>query len=223
MKQCERCRVTVAGSAVRCPLCQHTLTDNGDGCQPPDVFPNVQGIYNTHEMFFRVLLFVLIAISVITVMLDLMLPERDMWSLFVVAGAVCVWLGVLMAIRRRGNFHKRLLDCALLVLPLSLLWDYLTGWHLWSVEYVIPIFLMCCMAVAVIVAWVLHLPPDRFVIYLLILMLLGALPAVLLAVGLCNQTIPSFLCVTTSLLLLAAQLVFRWELTTGEMRRRLHF
>lgn len=220
MKTCERCKVNVAGGFTKCPLCQHTLID--DGKDQEDTFPVIETIYNTHSLFFRILIFCLLAASIISIMLDLMIPSKKYWSLLVTVGAACVWLSVATAIRRRGAFHKKLTDMTLLISCFSVLWDYLTGWHRWSIDYVIPVTLICCMLIAAILAWVLKLPSGRFAIYLLFLNMCGLVPAIFLIAGWNNQCIPSFLCVTVSLLMFAALLVFQWSMVKNEIKRRLH-
>lgn len=220
MKTCERCKVTVAGGFTKCPLCQHALAD--DGKEQQDTFPVIETIYHTHSMFFRILIFCLIAVSIISTMLDLMIPDQKFWSLLVTVGAVCIWLSVVTAIRRRGAFHKKLMNMALLISLFSLVWDYLTGWHRWSIDYVIPVTFICCMLIASILAWVLKLPAERFAVYLLLLNLCGLVPAIFLITGWNLQRVPSFICITVSLLLFAALLVFQWSMVKNEIKRRLH-
>ena len=220
MKTCERCRVTVAGGFNKCPLCQHPLTD--DGQNQPDVFPVIETVSYTHGLFFKILIFCLISVSIVSVMLDLMMPEQNLWSLLVTVGAACVWLSVVTAIRQRSAFHKKLMDMGLLISLFSLLWDYLTGWHRWSIDYVIPVTFICCMLIAAILGWVLKLPSEHFAVYLLILNLCGLIPTLFLLAGWNLHRLPSFICVTVSLLLFTSLMVFQWQMVKNEVRRRLH-
>lgn len=220
MKTCARCRVTVAGGFNKCPLCQHTLTD--DKTPQPDIFPVIETVGYTHGLFFKILLFGLIAVSIISIMLDFMIPEQNFWSLLVTLGAVSIWVSIVATIRRRGAFHRKLMDMGLLIGLFSLLWDYMTGWHRWSIDYVIPITFICCMLIAAILGWVLKLPSEHFTIYLLILNLCGLFPTLFLLAGWNKTRVPSFICVTVSLLLFAALLVFQWPMVKNEARRRLH-
>lgn len=220
MKTCARCRVTVTGGFNKCPLCQHTLADDGE--PQPDIFPVIETVAYTHGLFFKILLFGLIAVSTVSIMLDFMIPEQNFWSLLVTLGAVSIWTSVVTTIRRRGAFHRKLMDMGFLIGLFSLLWDYLTGWHRWSIDYVIPITFICCMLIAAILGWVLKLPSEHFVVYLLILNLCGMIPTLFLLTGWNKTRLPSFICVTVSLLLFAALLVFQWPMVKNEARRRLH-
>lgn len=220
MKRCERCKVSVSGGFAKCPLCQHTLSESGMVSQ--EAFPVIETFTHTHSLFFKILLFCLVAVSIIAIMLDFMIPDINFWSLLVTTGAACIWLGIVTAIKQRGAFHKKLMDMALLISGLSPVWDYLTGWHRWAIDYVIPINFICCIMIAAIVAWLLKLPSEQFAIYLLLLGLLGLTPALFLIFGWNRYLLPSFLCVTVSLLFFAALLVFQWDIVKNEVRRRLH-
>lgn len=120
----------MTGSGSKCPLCQHTLSD--DGVESPDVFPRIETISHTHGLLLRCLLFGLISVSIVAVMLDWMFPDKTFWSGFAVAGAACVWISVRIAITGRGNIMKKLLNLSILISPLSVIWDIATGWHRWS-------------------------------------------------------------------------------------------
>ena len=221
MKTCGRCKVTVTGGFSKCPLCQHTLIDDGEEDQF-EPFPVIETFYHTHNLFFKILLFSLICVSIIAIMLDFMIPDINFWSLLITIGAGCVWLSVVTAVRRQGAFHKKLLDMAFLVSLLSLLWDFLTGWHKWSIDYVIPIAFICCMLIAVIVAWLLKLPSEQFAVYLLIFGFLGLIPALFLIFQWNRHPLLTFICVTISLLFFAALLVFQSAMVKNEIKRRMH-
>lgn len=221
MKFCERCHVSVSGSFSKCPLCQNSLADGKD--ESPDTFPVIETIYHTHSMFFKALLFTLLAAVIISTMFDIMMPQSRFWSLWVDLGAICIWLGVVTAIKRKGAIHRKLVDMALLSSALAIVWDFFTGWHRWSIDYVLPCVFICCMLIAVILAVVMKMSAQRFAFYILILALLGFLPAISLAAGWNRQRIPSFVSITVSLLVLAAMIIFQRPTTQNELRKRLHF
>ncbi len=220
MKHCARCGVSVVGSGIKCPLCQHGLTD--DGVESPDVFPQIETIAHTYGLLLRCLLFGLIAISILAVMLDWMFPDKKFWSGFVLAAAACVWISVRTAIVSRGNIMKRMLNFSILVSLLAVIWDFATGWHRWSIDFVVPCTFLSVMLTITILSRILKMPAERYLIYLLFLLLFGLIPAIFLFTNWNHHRLPSFLCITCSLLLFSAHLVFDLPKMKGELRRRLH-
>ena len=50
---------------------------------------------------------------------------------------------------------------------LAVLWDVFTGWHRWSLNYVVPSLCVFAMAGMAVIARVLHLRVEDFFIYLI--------------------------------------------------------
>ena len=53
-----------------------------------------------------------------------------------VAGA---WVIIVVGVRKFKNIPKNILYETVISAILCLLWDYVIGWHGWSVDYVLPI------------------------------------------------------------------------------------
>lgn len=217
---CERCGVSVKGSPRKCPLCQANLSGTPDGGR--ETFPVIDTIYHRNSRYFQLLMFLFLTASIVSVAVNLRYPDTGLWSLGVVAGAACVWLSLVAAIRRRHGILKKLTDQAVLLSGLSVVWDALTGWHGWSIDFVIPIVFVCTMLIVSILARVMHLPPGSYVIYLVLLILFGTIPAVFVAAGWSRVDFPAYVCVTVSLISLSAMLIFRGRELREELTRRLH-
>ncbi|MEG1773418.1 MAG: DUF6320 domain-containing protein [Oscillospiraceae bacterium] len=218
MRRCERCNVSVSGSHEKCPLCQGSLR----GEPTPDVFPVLDSVYRRHGMLFKTLLFLSITVSITAVAFNLKFPNTGWWSLLVVAAAGCIWLWLFTVLRRRSNILNDLTNQALLLGVLSLLWDWLTGWHGWSIDYVIPLTFVCTMITVSIVAQVMRLPAESYLVYLFLLISFGIIPAVFIAANWSHTDIPSYICVTISLISLAALLIYERRAMHAELKRRLH-
>lgn len=220
MKACTHCQIQYEGEAERCPLCNSRLQSDGVLCQ--DVFPPIETVYHTHGFFFRCLIFGMLASCIVAVMLNFLLPNRGAWSLFIIGGCISGWLTIVNALRRRGNLLKLLHDQLILLGVISLAWDYAMGWHRWSIDYVIPFAISSTVLAAFCIAYAFRISTQKSLIYLQLLTLWGLLPGVFLLFHLPLRTLPSFYCVTQSLLLWAGLLVFRWPRIKAELYRRLH-
>ncbi|MFQ8599809.1 MAG: DUF6320 domain-containing protein [Oscillospiraceae bacterium] len=220
MKTCENCRLQVAGNREYCPLCQAELTGEGDPEQ--EAFPKIPTVYKQHTLFFRILLFSSIAGGVIALALNFMLPQSGWWSLFVLLGLGCTWASLAIAVRKRGNIPKNLLYQVVLISLLAALWDWVTGWRGWSIDYVVPLVCICAMVAMSVLARVLRLRIQDYMIYLCIDAVFGVVPIVFFLTGVLRVVYPALICVAGSLISLAALLVFEGQNMLLELKRRLH-
>ncbi|ERI98149.1 DUF6320 domain-containing protein [bacterium 210820-DFI.6.52] len=220
MKYCEQCKLTVTGQRSRCPLCQSVLRDEGEPYE--EVFPVIPTVYNRFQFFFKLLIFASAVLGIVSVVINLLLPQSGVWSLFVLGGIGCLWVFLFIAVRKRNNIPKNILWQVAVAILFCLLWDLFTGWHGWSVDYVVPSICVAAMAALAVTAKVFRLVVGDFLFYLLISVLFGILPVISILLGWVQVLYPSLICVGCSLVSLAAVLIFQGENMKREWRRRMH-
>ena len=220
MKICERCAVTVSGGFVKCPLCQNAL--KGENANEYEVFPFVPLVKHKHYTLYRFLQLCSSVIVIASLSINWMLPQTGYWSLFVLAGVACVWLSLVTAIQKRKNILKNLAYQVTIVSVLSVLWDIFTGWNGWSVDFVIPISFVCVMAATAVLARILRMQTDVYIIYSFLLILYGIIPAIFVVSGLSAVIFPSVICAACSLFSLAALLIYEGRGMIEELKRRMH-
>jgi hypothetical protein len=220
MKTCEKCAVSVSGGFGKCPLCQNTLI--GEEQNEYETFPFIPLVINKHSLLFRLLLLCSALAVIISFTVNWMLPQSGFWSLFVVAGVACLWVSLLTAIRKRHNILKNLSYQVTIISILSVLWDVFTGWHGWSVDYVVPIAFTSVMTATAILARILKMQTETYMVYSVLLIVYGIIPAIFVLSGLSAIIYPSLICVAGSLLSLAALLIFEGRNMIEELKRRLH-
>ena len=220
MKTCEKCNISITGGFMKCPLCQNTLA--GEDNNGTATFPFIPFVIHEHGLLFRLLMLCSVSVVIITVMINLMIPQHGFWSLFVVAGIACMWISLAIIIHKRHNILKNLIYQVTAVSVLSVLWDVFTGWYGWSVDYFIPITFVSAMSATAILAQILKLPTGTYIIYSFLLILYGIIPAVFIVSGISSIIYPSLICVAGSLLSLAALLIFEGKNMIEELKRRLH-
>ena len=135
MKHCDKCKIDVRGEFERCPLCQNKLT----GESTPYEFPKVQSFYEKYEKIFKFAILVTSSLSIISIAVNILLPQSGHWSLFVLFGVICFWLTTNICIKKRQVISQNIAAEAVIISILCVIWDKFTGWHGWSVDYVIPI------------------------------------------------------------------------------------
>ena len=164
MRYCEKCRVTVRDSREDCPLCQGPLSGEPEPC----VFPSLPDDHPPYHLLIRGMVFLSIAAVVICFAINAIVPSSSWWALFVAAGIACMWVCLWSVIRQRNNIPKNILWLVFWLSLLAVLWDVFTGWHRWSLNYVVPSLCVFAMAGMAVIARVLHLRVEDFFIYLII-------------------------------------------------------
>ena len=220
MKYCEKCKVKVAEDREQCPLCQGMLAGEYDGCG--GTFPHIPTIYRQFNLFFRILILVSVAAVVISLAVNIIFPQGGWWSVIVAAGVGSMWISLFVAIRKRKNIPKGLLYQVVVLSVLCVLWDWLTGWRGWSIDFVVPIVSVAAMAVMAILSKVLRLNIGDHIIYFILDGVFGVIPLVFFFTGCLHIPYPSIICVATSIISLTAILVFQGGNIRAELRRRLH-
>ncbi|MCD8098638.1 MAG: DUF6320 domain-containing protein [Lachnospiraceae bacterium] len=164
--------------------------------------------------------FICVAVSIICCMINYMLAGCLGWAWFVVAGALCAWLLVEVAHKKRRNLLKNVTWQLVLISAIGVLWDVFTGWHGWSVNYLIPIGVLTALGSMPIIALVQHLEKQEYLFYLIQACALGFLPAILMFAGVVSRPVFSTLCTGVSLLVLAGMAIFQGRDVWKEMQKK---
>ncbi|WP_458862997.1 DUF6320 domain-containing protein [Acidaminobacterium chupaoyuni] len=218
MRYCRYCKVMVRSEGQKCPLC-HNLLPPGES---EEIYPRIPTVYRQFHLFFRILLFCSVVLAVVSITVNLLIPESGHWWAYVVAALACVWLLLTAAIRKRQNLLKSLLYQTTLLLLLSVFWDAATHWRGWSLTYALPAICVCAMVAMTVLNKVLRLHVAQQLIYLLLLIFYGNLPALFVALDLVSVSWPSLICVGCSVIFLAGVLIFKGKAMAEELRRRFH-
>ena len=217
MKYCENCKISVRGTYSHCPLCNAVLTGEAE----ESAFPALESHHKRRKLWLSILALASVAGCVVCGTINFLLQGMP-WSLFVFAGVACFWLTFSLAIYKGRNIPKTLVWEGFLVSALAVVWDLGTGWHAWSIEYVLPIVCMGVMVTLSIFARLYRVPSGSFIVYICLDALLGIVQLVLLFTGLVEVPLPSLLSIGLCVVTLAALFLFRGRNAKEELRRRLH-
>ena len=196
--------------------------DTVDTTGSSPIFPHIPLLKHKHVFLLKMLQLCSFAAVLAAVVINWILPQTGYWSLILIAGVACMWVSVIVAVKKRSNILKNITYQMNIACGLSVLWDYFTGWHGWSVDFIVPIAFASAMAAITIVNYVLKMQTGDYIIYSFVLGFYGIIPAILMRAGLVNMAIPSLICVAASLLSLATLLIFEGRNMAAELRRRLH-
>lgn len=219
MQYCEHCKVNIRGKRKYCPLCQNTLQGNGN--EDDEIVPAIPVTYH-YNLIVRIMMFISICIVVISFAINATFHVDVNWPMFILAGILCIWISLAMVIRKRHNVPKGIIWQVTIISVLTVIWDWRTGWHGWSLDFVIPIALVVAMIVMAVTAKIMHLKIRDFIIYLLLDAIFGIIPFIFLLFGILKVVYPSIICVTVSAISLSALLLFGGENIREELDKRMH-
>ena len=218
MKHCDKCKIDIRGGGKRCPLCQSKLSGESDEV----MFPRIATTLEKYMLFVKLLILGTVTAGAAAVAVNLILPETGMWSAFVVLGISCFWIGLVVAYKRRNNLPKNITSQVVLISALCFLWDYVTGWHNWSVDYVLPIACSAGMISLGILARLLNLPKGDYIVCMVLDIVFGTVPLVLFLTGMTTVSIPSVICAGLSVVAFVFILLFEGADIKEEIVRRMH-
>lgn len=221
MKYCAKCKVNVAGSREKCPLCQHNLTVI-DKEPNEESFPFIERKRRAFSLFWKIFSLVSFVVVVASMVVNAQFPQSGNWWRFVVCGVICAWACIGIAIKKRKNILKNVFYETSIIALLVVFWDYFTGWHNWSLEFAVPIIFAVSMLVMALLAKILRICAEEHLVYLWVLIIFGIIPQFFLVKNILIVRLPSLICVGISGILFFVLLVFEGKKMWQELKKRLH-
>ena len=220
MKKCYKCNVDLNIANNTCPLCHNDL---GKDKENNSVFPIIPTIYTKHNLLYKILAFLSMLAIVICVFINSVVNKDVSWSLFVIAGITCFWLTLTTAIKTRNNFMRLLFGEFNLVIISSILWDYFTGFYMWSINYVLPLTCITYIVAMFIMRIFFKFYIKDYVFYITLNSFIGLVPAILLIFDIVTVKWPSMTSVIISVFMMSLMYVFNKKSFKKELERRFHF
>lgn len=220
MQYCKRCRVIIENPSGRCPLCQGQL--EGEPEKDGQMFPDMTRVRSRIALGFRIFTFFCIALVIVSVAINVLIPSEVFWAGFVAAAVVCMWILTAAAFLKRRNLLKNTLWQMVLLWGVFLFWDFFTGYRGWALEYAIPVVTMVVFPVLTIIVKLLKLPVSYYMIYYILACMAGLLQLVFLLFGLVESRVPAVLCGAVSALILTGLVVFQSRHFWEEVKKKIH-
>ena len=207
MQYCSKCRISIKGDKTECPLCGGRLT----GDATPGGFPVLEKNRFTHMTVVKVATFCCITFFIIVLALEILYNFELAWAPFAVLGALIGWGDLMVGIYYRNNLIKTLSVETYLAMAVCLLVDMLTGWHGWSLAYVLPIGFVLLVFVIIAVGRGAQLRLEEYIIYIFVAMLLSMLQIIPVLTRLNPVILPAVVCMALLLIAACAAVIFRFR------------
>ena len=165
--------------------------------------------------------FVCIAAAILCGMINYLTREKLDWFWFAAAGCLCGWLIVAVAYAKRRNILKNEIIQLSLVTIIAVLWDKYTGWHGWSLDFVLPFGALAVLGSIPVIVKVQKLEKEEYLFYLVQAAFAGLVPLILMFFHQIRFPYPSVVCTGISLLVFAGMFIFNSNDTIREFHKKL--
>ena len=176
----------------------------------------------TGILFFKYFSFVCLVIAVTAGMINLLCTPNTYWSIFFIGVVFCMWLSFSIGFYKRRNLLKNAMWQMTFFSVASLIWDGVTGWRGWAVDYVLPSVFFLNLCFVAVMASVQKLKSHEYMIYFLMAGMSGLIPFILWLTGIVQIAFPSILCSGGSFLFLAALAIFKSKELGAELHKKFH-
>jgi hypothetical protein len=151
----------------------------------PAPLPSV-AIRFSHKRLIRALVAASCLVIVVSLAAQLLLVRTHQpvgWVRSVWLGVICMWLLVITAVGKRRNIAKAAVYLTILVSAVCAYWDYLTGWHRWSLTYAVPIVCTGAGLAVLIIVRVMRVETGDHILYTSAVAVLGVVPILFVIFG----------------------------------------
>ena len=202
MLYCSKCGISIRGNKRCCPLCQGELT----GTPSEAAFPTLKRARITSLSLVKLFTFLFVW-SAVGFLADFTLA----WVPFAMAGTLVAWLDAVLAVYFRNNVVKNITIQVYLVMIGGFVIDRFTGFHGWSVQWLIPCCFLGLVTTTIALGRGLPLRLEEYILYLAVDMVLSLLQTIFLVMRMNAFVWPAVISMAALLILGVAALLFRFR------------
>ena len=218
MQYCPKCRINIRGNKSCCPLCQGELT--GDPTE--DVFPALGQRKISQASFLKITTFCFAAVEIAFAAMYFLLKLRMLWIPLTMAGLMALWLDLVLGIYYRNHVIKNMTVQVYLAMAACLLADYFTGFHGWSVQWVLPCCFVGLVVATIAVGKGLRYRLDEYILFLAADMVFSTAQLIFVLLGSNTFVWPAVISLIFVWILAAAALIFRFRILKNAVRKSFH-
>ena len=207
MLYCSKCGISIRGNKRCCPLCQGELT----GTPSEAAFPTLKRARITSLSLVKLFTFLFIALEIVWSAVGFLANFTLAWVPFAMAGTLVAWLDAVLAVYFRNNVVKNITIQVYLVMIGGFVIDRFTGFHGWSVQWLIPCCFLGLVTTTIALGRGLPLRLEEYILYLAVDMVLSLLQTIFLVMGTNAFVWPAVISMAALLILGVAALLFRFR------------
>lgn len=209
MQICQKCNVKIRGKKECCPLCQGRLKEV-EGDENPS-FPVLEKRKISNITFLKMCTFLFIASEIIFGAINIMTKGEFSFIGPVMLGLFVAWIDVIATMYLRNNLIKVITFEVVVAIVVDFYIDIKTGFHGWSVNWMIPMTLIGLAIATNIIAWMLKLRLDEYILYIVLDFVMALVQIIFIRNGMNTFPWPAVASIITYMILIAALVIFRFR------------
>ena len=187
------------------------------------VFPKPHVPSEQEMKVYKIYSFLCIALVAVMLVTDWNFHPQIRWTLFTSGGVATMWVASSIGFFKRYNLLKNVMWQLFIGTIVCFIWDVLTGWHSWSVDFVLPIMSVATLAAMFVIAKVQKSPVREYLIYEIMAAGYGLiLPVILLLCKTVKNPTVSMFGALICFLFLVGVILFKGKEFKEEMHKNLH-
>ena len=191
--------------------------------QEPLQLPEKEPESTATTTFYKWFTFLCLAAAVLSAVVDYSLMLDVHWALWVAGGIASMWLALTVGLVKRRNLLKNAMWQLLVITIGCIIWDVVTGWRAWAVNFVLPgICVLVEISMLVISKLQSHSAREYMIYYVMATTYSIVLPLILMLTHVVTITFACTICVGVSFLFLMALIIFKGREFKEEMHKKLH-
>ena len=219
MSMCRHCGVEILDDATACPLCHGGLELGGEFATG---YPDIVAKWRKVEFLRRILLFLSIVAAALCIFIDWHLGDGLFFSILATGGIICGLIVLFVLTDPAAGYRKRSTFIFAAAVVYVLVIDIATGFHGWSVNYVLPGGLFFINFGLILLMIVNRRNWQSYMVYQIAGILIGIVPIIMIYAGIVTVPIFSELAFGSSVLLFLGTLIFGGREARTELSRRFH-
>lgn len=215
---CPDCKVKIE-YGLKCPLCFKNIKGKSNG----KIYPKYK-IKKKNKTVHNIFLFASIAITLLSFLANgyYFTYYKYPWSLFVFLTIIYLWVLVKHTILSRVKGGNKVLMQVFCLSIICVIVDVNTGFHRWSVNYVIPYILLVSTAVIAFIARLIKMLWSEYINFVIASIFLCFIPLILSLLNVATVYLPGILAGTCSVLTFIGLMIFANKRFKNEVIGRFH-
>ena len=208
MQYCPKCKVKIKGKKTCCPLCQGQIREIEGNLEAS--FPTIKKKKISNVTLFKLVTFLFIASEIVLETINIQTKSMLPYIGVTMLGFLVAWITFVTTLYLRNNLLKVVTWEVVVAIVVDVYIDIKTGYIGWSVEWMIPATLFGLAIATIIIAKIMKLRLDEYILYLVLDLIMALLQIIFIRNGMNDFTWPAVIVIMIYLILIVGVIIFRF-------------
>ena len=219
MAKCRKCNIEVLDEAVACPLCMSILEPTDE---VENMYPDVRIRMRRLNLVCNIYLFLAICLEAVLIYVNFITKPQIWWCVISGLMLLYVYLVLRYAVLGKSGYRSKIITLTILAVLSAVAMDMISGFHGWSVDYVLPAGIVIVDIVILCLMYFNRRNWQSYMMWQLFMILCSLIPAGLFIAGLERNHYLAFTPLVLSSAIFLGTLIIGDRRARRELYRRFH-